>query len=126
LLEGASAKLTKQFLESHCRLVGACCRSPGEGLRSDGRAGADGKCRYVRGGNTLHQMERDCQVTAVEVAHNSFRVPELLLIGVVGVGADDLGSCGSVTGQVGNEGPPDSVVVTDDSDNWRAVGHVPD
>ena len=97
---------------------------PAEGLRSDSRAGADGKYGYVRGGNSLHQTEGGCQVAAVEIAQDGFRVPELFLIGVVGVGADDLGGCGSVAGQVGDEGASDSVVVTDDSDDRRTVGHV--
>ena len=118
-------ELADQVLKSCRRLVGACCRSPGEGLRSDGRAGADDNYGYVRGDSALHQMEGGCQIAAVEVAHDGFRVPELSLAGVVGVGADDLGSCGSVAGQVGDEGPSDPVVVTDDSDSRRAAAHVP-
>jgi len=62
-------------------------------------------------------VEGGCRVTAIEVAQYGLRVPELFLIGVVGVGADDLGSCGSVAGQVGDEGPSDSIVVTDDSNS---------
>lgn len=122
---GGVAELANQFLKSCRRLVGACCRSPGEGLRSDGHAGADGNYRYAGGGNPLHQVEGDCQVAAVEVAHDGFRLPELPLAAVVGVGADDLGSCESVAGQVGDEGRSDSAVVTDDSDNRQAAAHVP-
>src|SRR5438309_9264092 len=42
-------------------------------LRSDSRAGADGKYGYVRGGNSLHQTEGGCQVAAVEIAQDDFR-----------------------------------------------------
>jgi hypothetical protein len=71
-------------------------------------------------------VQGGCQVAAVEVTQYGFGAAELFLIGVVSVGPDDLGSCESVAGQVGDEGPSDSAVVTDDSDSQWAAVHVPD
>jgi hypothetical protein len=52
-------------------------------------------------------------------------VPELSLISLVDVRADHLASWRSVARQVGDKGPPDSVVVTDDGHSRWAAGHVP-
>ncbi len=49
-------------------------------------------------GNPLHQAEGGCQVAAVEVAQDGLRMPELFLIGVVGIGPYDVGRCGPVAG----------------------------
>lgn len=70
-------------------------------------------------------MEGGCQVAAVEIAHNGFRGPERFLIGLVGVRADHLADRRSVAGQVGDKGPSDSAIVTDDGHSRRAAGHVP-